>query len=71
MMNGAALRSAPARPRGLTGLFRSASVRLAALYTAIFALSVAVLGVTLLMATRSALSEQFDFRVRAEVAALL
>lgn len=52
--------------------FRSTGGRLAAAYTAVFALAVAVaaLGVVLLLATRSALSEQFDSQVRAEAAAL-
>lgn len=51
-------------------MFRSTSLRLAALYTAAFALSVVVLGVITLFTTRAALSEQFDTRIRAESAAL-
>jgi signal transduction histidine kinase len=52
-------------------MFRSTSLRLAALYTAIFALSVVVLGVITLFSTRQALSAQFDARIRAESAALV
>src|SRR5579859_444393 len=52
-------------------MFRSTSLRLAALYTAVFALSVVVLGVITLFSTRQALSAQFDARIRAESAALV
>jgi len=51
-------------------VFRSTSVRLAALYTAAFAVSVVVLGAITLIATRSALNRQFDSRISAESAAL-
>jgi signal transduction histidine kinase len=51
-------------------VFRSTSLRLAALYTVAFALSVVVLGVITLFTTRAALSEQFDARIRSESAAL-
>ncbi|MGH6908621.1 MAG: hypothetical protein ACREEG_00410, partial [Phenylobacterium sp.] len=51
-------------------MFRSTSLRLAALYTTVFAISVVVLGVITLFATRQALAEQFDTRIRAESAAL-
>ena len=52
-------------------MFRSTSLRLAALYTGAFALSVVVLGVMIFFATRRALAEQFDTRIRAESAALV
>ena len=52
-------------------MFRSTGLRLAALYTAIFALSVVVLGIITLFSTRQALSAQFDARIRAESAALV
>jgi signal transduction histidine kinase len=51
-------------------MFRSTSLRLAALYTAAFAISVVVLGLITLFTTRQALKEQFDTRIRAESAAL-
>ena len=51
-------------------MLRSTSLRLAGLYTAVFALSVIVLGVITLFTTRAALGEQFDARIRAESAAL-
>ena len=51
-------------------MFRSTSLRLAGLYTSVFALSVIVLGVLTLFSTRAALTEQFDTRIRAESAAL-
>ncbi|MDB5456765.1 MAG: sensor histidine kinase [Caulobacter sp.] len=51
-------------------MFRSTSLRLAALYTAVFALSVVALGAITLFTTRAALSEQFDARIQAEAAAL-
>ena len=52
-------------------MFRSTSLRLAALYTTAFAISVLVLGAITLVTTRRALSEQFDARVRSEAAALV
>ena len=52
-------------------MFRSTSLRLAALYTTVFALSVVVLGAITLFSTRQALSTQFDTRIRAESAALV
>jgi signal transduction histidine kinase len=51
-------------------VFRSTSLRLAVLYTCAFALAVIALGVVTLFATRAALSEQFDNRIRAESSAL-
>ncbi len=51
-------------------MFRSTSLRLAALYTAVFAISVVALGVLTLFATRAALSDQFEARIAAEAAAL-
>ena len=51
-------------------MFRSASLRLAALYTAAFAAAVIVLGLVTLLTTRSALSAQFDARILTESAAL-
>jgi signal transduction histidine kinase len=53
-----------------TEVFRSTSLRLAAVYTAAFALSVVVLGVITLFATRAALGRQFDARIDAEASAL-
>ncbi len=52
-------------------MFRSTTLRLAALYTAAFALSVVVLGVITVLTTRGALSAQFDARIAAESAALV
>ena len=52
-------------------MFRSTSLRLAALYTTVFALSVVVLGVITLFNIRHALSEQFSARIRTESAALV
>jgi signal transduction histidine kinase len=52
-------------------MFRSTSLRLAALYTTVFALAVVVLGVITLLSTRQALSQQFEARIRAESAALV
>ncbi len=52
-------------------MFRSSTLRLAALYTAVFALSVVVLGVITVLTTRGALSAQFDARIAAESAALV
>ena len=51
-------------------MFRSTSLRLAALYTAAFALSVVVLGAVTLLSTRAALAQQFDARISAEASAL-
>ena len=51
-------------------MFRSTSLRLAALYTTVFAISVAALGALTLFATRAALSEQFEARIASESAAL-
>ena len=51
-------------------MFRSTSLRFAAVYTAAFAISVVVLGVITLFATRAALSQQFDARISAEASAL-
>jgi signal transduction histidine kinase len=52
-------------------MFRSTSLRLAALYTAAFALAVVVLGVITLLSTRRGLEAQFDGRIRAESAAMV
>src|SRR5258706_3057905 len=52
-------------------MFRSTSLRLATFYTAVFALSVIVLGVIVLFSIRDALSEQFSARIRTESAALV
>jgi signal transduction histidine kinase len=52
-------------------MLRSTSLRLAALYTAAFAAAVAVLGLVTILSTRSALTEQFDARLRADQAAVL
>ena len=52
-------------------MFRSTSLRLAALYTTAFAISVVILGAVTLASTRRALSEQFDARILAESAALV
>lgn len=46
----------------------STSFRLAALYTAGFSLAVALLGLTTILATRAALTDQFDARLRADQA---
>ena len=51
-------------------MFRSTSLRLAALYTVAFALSVVVLGAITLLSTRAALKQQFDARIDAEASAL-
>ncbi len=51
-------------------MFRSTSLRLAALYTTVFALAVVVLGVITLFTTRAALTDQFDARIASEAAAL-
>jgi signal transduction histidine kinase len=52
-------------------MWRSASARLAALYTAAFVAAVVILGAITLLTTRAALSRQFDERVRSESAALV
>jgi len=52
-------------------MLRSTSLRLAALYTAVFALSVVLLGVITLFSTRQALSQQFEARIRGESSALV
>jgi signal transduction histidine kinase len=52
-------------------MFRSTSLRLATLYTAVFALSVVVLGVITLFSTRQGLTQQFEARIRAESSALV
>jgi signal transduction histidine kinase len=51
-------------------MFRSTSLRLAALYTAAFAISVVILGIILLQATRVTLKQQFDTRIQVEATAL-
>ncbi|HEX4198728.1 MAG TPA: ATP-binding protein [Caulobacteraceae bacterium] len=51
-------------------MFRSTSLRLAALYTAAFAVSVVVLGAITLLTTRATLKQQFDARITAEASAL-
>jgi signal transduction histidine kinase len=52
-------------------MLRGYTARLAALYTGLFAVSVVVLGVVTLFATRAALEQQFDDRIRAESQALI
>ena len=52
-------------------MLRSTSLRLAALYTAVFAAAVAVLGLVTILSTRAALTEQFDTRLRADQASVL
>ncbi len=51
-------------------MFRSTSLRLAALYTTVFAFSVVALGAVTLFATRAALLDQFEARIESEAAAL-
>jgi signal transduction histidine kinase len=51
-------------------MFRSTSLRLAALYTALFAAAVVVLGVATFFSTRSALRAQVDARIHTEAIAL-
>ena len=51
-------------------MWRSASLRLAALYTVAFTAAVVVLGLVTLLTTRGALSRQFDDRILSESAAL-
>lgn len=52
-------------------MFRSASLRLATLYTAGFAISVVLLGALTLFTTRGALTRQFSNRIRSDSAALV
>ncbi len=52
-------------------MFRSTSLRLAGIYTTVFAVSVLVVGVITLLSTRQALTAQFDTRIQAESAALV
>lgn len=52
-------------------MFRSTSLRLAALYTSAFAVAVVALGAITFFAMRAELSKQFDTRIRAESAALV
>ncbi|WP_293904400.1 ATP-binding protein [Phenylobacterium sp.] len=52
-------------------MFRSTSLRLATLYTTVFAIAVVILGVITLFSTRHALSAQFDGRIRSESAAMV
>lgn len=51
-------------------MFRSTSLRMAALYTAAFTAAVVVLGAITLLTTRAALTRQFDARIQSESAAL-
>jgi signal transduction histidine kinase len=51
-------------------LFRSSSLRLAAVYTIVFAFSVLVLGAITLAAARAELGHQFESRIRSESASL-
>ena len=51
-------------------MFRSTSLRLAALYTAAFALCVLLMGAGTLMATRAALRQEFESRINAEALGL-
>ncbi len=51
-------------------MWRSASLRLAAVYTLAFTAAVLVLGLVTLLTTRAALSRQFDDRILSETAAL-
>jgi signal transduction histidine kinase len=51
-------------------VFRSTSLRLAALYTIAFAISVVILGAVTLFTTGAALTRQFDARIAAEASAL-
>ena len=52
-------------------MFGSTSLRLAAVYTAGFAVAVALLGLTTILSTRAALTQQFDDRLKAEKFAVL
>jgi signal transduction histidine kinase len=51
-------------------MFRSTSLRLAALYTSVFASSVVLLGAITLLTMHAALKAQFEARIQAEVSAL-
>ena len=51
-------------------MFRSTTFRLAAIYTALFACAVVLLGIVTLLTTRTTLTQQFDARIRAESEAL-
>ena len=51
-------------------MFSSSSLRLAAIYTAAFAMAVAMLGVVTIAGTRAALMSQFQDRIRTEWAAV-
>ena len=52
-------------------MLRGYTTRLAALYTAIFAISVIVLGAVTLLATRAALESQFEDRISADSRAMV
>jgi signal transduction histidine kinase len=52
-------------------VFRSTSLRLAALYTLAFALAVIALGGATFLSTRGALTAQFDARIRAESTSMI
>ena len=52
-------------------MFGSTSLRLAAVYTAGFSVAVALLGVTTIVSTRAALTQQFDERLRSDQIAVL
>jgi signal transduction histidine kinase len=52
-------------------MFNSSGARLAAIYTSAFALATALLGVVILLTTRSALIQEFDTRIRTETASVL
>ena len=52
-------------------MFASTSLRLAAVYTAGFSVAVALLGVTTILSTRAALTQQFDERLRADQISVL
>src|ERR1039457_1652408 len=51
-------------------MFKSASLRLAALYTAAFVAAVLVLGSVTVLTTRTALARQFESRILSESSAL-
>ena len=51
-------------------MFRSTSLRLAAIYTALFAASVAILGAVIFLTTQRVLADQFDSRLSVEAAAM-
>jgi len=51
-------------------VFRSTSLRLAAVYTAAFAVSVVILGAVTFFTTRATMRQQFDARITAEASAL-